>query len=204
MALSLAALIDIVALIALPIFDANNDTTIVNRPVSDVRPTEFVIQSVTERLDARRLTTGSPGLVARGSLGLSDVAAGPPPHRAATCPAEAEGPCTSGRTARLRPRAQAVAESSLSSRSGGRGRGRPGGVEGRAVEDSTPSSATARSMPVWPIASRTSTSVIDTLKASNVDYSPCAIRPRPRRSPSSSSSMVERPMPSTMKARPAG
>jgi hypothetical protein len=63
-ALSLGALIDIVALIALPIFDANSATTVVSRTEpADPEDEGLVIQSVTERLDTQRLTLGILGLV---------------------------------------------------------------------------------------------------------------------------------------------
>ena len=63
-ALALGALINIVALIMLPIIEANRETTIVrSESTPDSDDEGLVIQSVTERLDMHRLTMGILGLV---------------------------------------------------------------------------------------------------------------------------------------------
>ncbi len=70
-ALSLGALINVVALIALPIFDANSATTIVRGEVTPDSDDEgLVIQSVTERLDMQRITFGILGLVAYAAVSV--------------------------------------------------------------------------------------------------------------------------------------
>jgi len=70
-ALSLGALINIAAMIALPIFEANNATTIVHNEVAPDSDDEgFVIQSVTERLDMQRITLGILGLVTYAAVSV--------------------------------------------------------------------------------------------------------------------------------------
>ncbi len=65
MALTFGVAIDIVALIAMPIYRANVDTADAVRTVSPVEPdkTDMVIPSVVEKLDTQSLTVGI-GLIA--------------------------------------------------------------------------------------------------------------------------------------------
>jgi len=64
-ALTLGVLINIVALIALPIFDANNETTVIPRTATAGSDDEesVEIQSITDRLNTQKLSFGILGLV---------------------------------------------------------------------------------------------------------------------------------------------
>jgi hypothetical protein len=64
-ALSLGAIVDLVALIALPIYDANVETTVVPRPDLPDNPddADVVIPPITTRLNTDRITTGIAVLV---------------------------------------------------------------------------------------------------------------------------------------------
>jgi len=79
-ALSLGALVDVAALIVLPIFVAYSETTIVHSEVTDDADDEgLVIQSVSERLDMQRVTLGILGLV--GYAAVSVYLSSPPVRR---------------------------------------------------------------------------------------------------------------------------
>jgi len=70
-ALSLGALVNVVALIVLPIMVAYSETTVVRREVTpDTDDEGLVIQSVTERLDMQPLTMGILGLVAYAAISV--------------------------------------------------------------------------------------------------------------------------------------
>jgi len=62
-ALSLGAMVDVVAFIALPIVQANEETKIEQRPVDDDEFENVAIQPITERLDTNKLSLGIVNLI---------------------------------------------------------------------------------------------------------------------------------------------
>jgi len=63
-ALALAAMIDVVALIAMPIFEANQDAKVIAVKPSDDVDANFAIEPITERLDSQKLSLGIAVLLA--------------------------------------------------------------------------------------------------------------------------------------------
>ena len=170
LALSLAVGIGVVYLIALPIYDANVPTR--RRPdhrrrppASRSTPTPRRSRPITEQLDMNKITWGIFSLLAYA--GLAVYLNSPAMRREFKRVTTASGPSPESdvRSDRVRGadrRVQAVPASTqaVAASSGLRQIGRSGKrtrAASRAVpvEDSTPSSSTARSMSVWPIRSRT-------------------------------------------------